>query len=191
MDSNRSTTEPISGADAPLLTTPAPTFVASAAGATSISGGADIPPSDPPDYMPVTTEPPEQEGGDKKVIVIAVAVVLALLACIGGSTYVLLQPTTDTARVRDIFIIFMALETLVMGVALVVLIVQLARLLNLLQNEIKPILDSTNETVSHLRGTTMFLSENLVEPVIKLNEYMAGFSQLVQLLGLTRKPKRK
>jgi hypothetical protein len=65
------------------------------------------------------------------------------------------------------------------------------RLINLLQNEIRPILDSTNETVSTLRGTTAFLSNNLVEPVIKLNEYLAGFSQLLQVMGLGRKSTKK
>src|SRR5574340_998953 len=59
----------------------------------------------------------------------------------------------------------------------IVLILQLAALINLLQNEIKPILDSTNDTVNNLRGTTQFLSNNLVEPVLKLNEYLAGMKK--------------
>lgn len=121
-------------------------------------------------------------------IVIGILIIVALL---GLSVYFLLQPSTDTARIRDVFIIFMALQSLLLGFALVVLIVQMARLINLLQNEIKPILDSTNETVSHLRGTTVFLSNNLVGPVIKLNEYLAGLSQLFQMVGLFRKQKRK
>jgi hypothetical protein len=57
----------------------------------------------------------------------------------------------------------------------------------LLQNEIKPILQTTNETVNTLRGTTIFLSNNLVEPVIKLNEYLAGLKRLFDLIGLTRR----
>ena len=32
-------------------------------------------------------------------------------------------------------------------------------------------------------GTTLFLSENLVEPVMKLNSYVAGLSRLVETLG--------
>ena len=68
------------------------------------------------------------------------------------------------------------------GVALVILMIQLAVLINLLQNEIKPILNSTNETVNTLRGTVTFLSDNLAEPVIKLNQYMAGFKKLLDLL---------
>ena len=91
------------------------------------------------------------------------------------------------ANVRDIFIIFMALESLLIGAALVVLIIQLASLINLLQNEVKPILESTNETVNTLRGTSAFLSENLVEPVIKLNSYLAGLKKLFDLFGVNRK----
>jgi hypothetical protein len=68
--------------------------------------------------------------------------------------------------------------------------VQLARLINLLQNEIKPILDSTNETVSTLRGTTEFLGNNLVEPVIKMNEYSAGIQQALKMIGLIRGKKK-
>jgi hypothetical protein len=99
-------------------------------------------------------------------------------------------PSTDintVARIRDVFIIFMALESLLIGFVLVILIVQLARLMNLIQNEVKPILDSTNETVNNLRGTTAFLSANLVEPVIKLNEYLAALQKFTEILGIGRK----
>jgi quinol-cytochrome oxidoreductase complex cytochrome b subunit len=120
-------------------------------------------------------------------IVIGVIVLLAvLITCV----VLLLLPTTDAStvtRIRDVFIIFMALESLLIGLVLVILIVQLARLTNLLQNEIKPILDSTNETVSTLRGTTAFLSANLVEPVIKLNESLAALHRLLEILGIGRK----
>jgi predicted PurR-regulated permease PerM len=74
----------------------------------------------------------------------------------------------------------MALTSLVLGIALVVLIAQLAILINLLQNEIRPILDSTTETVNTLKGTTQFLSNNLTEPVIKLNEYLAMFKRIIK-----------
>jgi hypothetical protein len=48
-------------------------------------------------------------------------------------------------------------------------------------------LDATNETVNHLRGTTEFLGENLVEPVIKLNGYLAGMQRMIELLGIKKK----
>ncbi|HPC07106.1 MAG TPA: hypothetical protein PLI60_10350, partial [Anaerolineaceae bacterium] len=72
--------------------------------------------------------------------------------------------------------------SLIIGAAMIVLVIQLAILTNLIQNEIKPILDATSQTVNTLKGTTAFLSDNVVEPVIKLNEYMAGFKKLLDLL---------
>ena len=117
-------------------------------------------------------------------IIVGVVLLVALLV---WAIVALSGHPEAAANVRDIFIIFMALESLVIGAALVVLIIQLASLINLLQNEVKPILKSTNETVNMLRGTSEFLSENLVEPVIKLNSYLAGLKKLFDLFGINRK----
>ncbi len=103
---------------------------------------------------------------------------IVLLAGAGNDT---------TSQVRDIFIILMALVSLVIGVALIVLIIQIAALINLLQNEIKPILKSTNDTVNTLKGTSTFLSDNLASPVIKINSSIAGLRKLLDLAGLFRK----
>lgn len=110
-----------------------------------------------------------------------------LLALLGTAIYFLLQPATPTDKIRDIFIIVVALESLVIGVALIVLIVQLASLTNLLQNEVRPILKATNDTVNNLRGTAEFLGENVVEPVIKLNGYLAGLYRMLELMGIKKK----
>jgi hypothetical protein len=116
-----------------------------------------------------------------------ISAIILVLAGIGVAVYFLLQPGSPTSTIRDIFIIFMAFESLIIGVALVVLIIQIASLINLLQNEVKPILQSTSETVNTLRGTTEFLSENLVEPVIKLNSYLAGLRKFFDMFGTNRK----
>ncbi|MCX6053967.1 MAG: hypothetical protein NTZ74_03460 [Chloroflexi bacterium] len=118
------------------------------------------------------------------VILIVVFIISLIITAI-----VLLSnaPSNTTSKIRDIFIIFLAFESIVIGVALVVLVIQLSTLINLFQNEIKPILKSTVETVDTLKGTTQFLTANLVEPVIKLNGYMAGMKRLFDLLNLTKK----
>jgi hypothetical protein len=116
-----------------------------------------------------------------------IAGVVILLAAIVLAAIFLSKSPAAAANIRDIFIIFMALMSLLVGAALVVLIIQLASLINLLQNEVKPILKSTSETVDTLRGTTEFLSENLVEPVIKLNSYLAGLKKVFDLFGKIRK----
>lgn len=126
-------------------------------------------------------------SGSRKILIGLIIGGVVILALLIFGLYLLLLPTTDTARVRDIFIIFMALESLLLGLVLIILIVQIARLTNLLQNEVKPILESTNETVNTLRGTTTFLSDNLVQPVLKLNEYLAAMTKMMTLIGLARR----
>ncbi len=129
----------------------------------------------------------EAERRQKTVLAGVVAGVILIFALLGTAIYFLMQPATPTDKIRDVFIIVVALESLVIGVALIVLVVQLASLINLLQNEVKPILHATSETVNNLRGTAEFLGENVVEPVIKLNGYLAGLRRMLELFGI--KPK--
>ena len=129
----------------------------------------------------------EQERRQKTLIASIIAGVVLILVLLGTAIYFLMQPTAPTDRIRDIFIIVVALESLVIGVALIILIVQLASLINLLQNEVRPILNATSETVNTLRGTAEFLGENVVEPVIKLYGYLAGLKRMLELLGVKTK----
>jgi hypothetical protein len=145
----------------------------------------------PPDSetIPGTTSEEQQEELRRRQMAIAgliAGVILLLVLLIAGIIF-LASPGTNTERIRDIMIIVVALEFMFLGVAMVILIVQLATLINLLQNEIIPIVESTNETANTLRGTAVFLSDNLSEPVIKLNQYMAGLVRLTELIGFTRR----
>ena len=133
------------------------------------------------------SKPSEQEQKSKRIIIAVIVGVVILVAALIFAIILLLQPTTPTDRIRDVFIIVVALESLVIGVALIVLIVQVATLINLLQNEVRPILHATNETVNTLRGTAEFLGESVGEPVIKLNGYLAGISRVIELMGVRKK----
>ncbi len=134
-------------------------------------------PAGPSEKKPMT------EAQQRAVMIgVGVGAVIALAALVAVAILLAGNPGL-AASIRDISIIFMALVFVLIGAALVVLIFQLAVLTNMLQHEIKPILDSTNETVNTLRGTTVFISENLVEPIVKLNTYMAAITQVVDSLG--------
>ena len=117
-----------------------------------------------------------------RVILFAILILVLLGLLIFGVIMLVKAGPETAALVRDIFIIFMALVFLLLSASLVILIIQLATLINLLQNEIKPILESTHEIVNTLKGTTTFLSNNLVEPVIKLNESLAGLKRFFNLI---------
>jgi uncharacterized membrane protein YjgN (DUF898 family) len=131
---------------------------------------------------------PSSEIMNKRTIAIIIIIGLVVIAgLVVGAIFLLDKDNAVKAsQVRDVFIIFMALETLVVGIALIILVIQLAILTNLIQNEVKPILESTTETVNNLKGTVRFLSNNLTEPVIKINQSLAMAKRFIDLL----KPKK-
>ena len=129
-------------------------------------------------------EPSSTEKKRKGYRTLAIVLGVVLLAIIAGIVILATQSPAVTQHVRDIFIILLALQMFVIGVALIVLIIQLAMLTNLLQNEVKPILHSTTDTVNTLKGTVKFLSDNMTEPVIKLNSSIASLNKLVGLFKL-------
>jgi hypothetical protein len=131
---------------------------------------------------PINSEP--IQNNNKLMIILIISTIIVLAGIILGVITLSGMDSAGTGKIRDIFIIFLAVEFLVIGIALVVLIVQLASLINLLNNEVRPILKTTTETVNHLKGTTEFLSANMVEPVIKLNEYMAGLKKLLDVVNI-------
>ena len=132
----------------------------------------------------------EAERQQRTATIVATIIIVVFLGLFGAGIFYLFRPETpvdQVERIRDIFIIVLALVSLLISTALIILIIQFASLINLLQNEVRPILESTNETVNHLRGTTEFLGENVVEPVIKLNGYLAGMQRMLELLGVKKK----
>jgi hypothetical protein len=153
-----------------------------------------IPSSTPeaPQLPPSTTTDAGTRAEDRKAQVIIIIVAIVVVACIVASlVFLLTAPADVTAQIRDVFIIVMAFESLLVGLVLTILMVQMAKLTNLMQNELKPILLSLNETINTLKGTSTFLSDNLAEPLIKLNSYLAGLGELLSLIGLGRKPNKK
>ncbi len=114
-------------------------------------------------------------------------VLFLLLAAVGIGLFLLSRNEALTSTARDIFLILLALEFMVVGVAVIVLAVQIARLTLLLEMELRPMLENANDTLDTLRGTTLFLSESLVEPVVKLQSTLAGIQRVLKVLGLFRK----
>ncbi len=83
---------------------------------------------------------------------------------------------------RDIAIIVLALESIVIGVLLAILVWQVIRLVRMLKEEVMPILRNTQDTVSTVRGTADFMSDHLVQPVVKASSYAAGARQAISVL---------
>ena len=141
----------------------------------------------------MSVELPQTEKRKKLIsnlyVTLAVVAVLAIVGLfIGLIVWVAQNWATEVEVIRDIFIIALAIESCLFGIVLIFLLISLIRLINMIEFEIKPILEQTNETVSTLRGTTTFVSQKVVKPVAKATGYLVGFKRGVTvLLGNSRR----
>jgi len=132
-------------------------------------------------------EPSKSDNNNKSFLIfIAVVLVVILAGIIAGIVVLSRSDAETTGRVRDIFIIILALESLLIGAALIILVIQLAILTNLLQNEVRPILESTKETVGTLRSTSQFISKRALTPIISVSSFLAGFKKFFEIIGFIR-----
>lgn len=111
------------------------------------------------------------------IVILVVVVVLLAVMC-----YFLFISPGPTATIRDIAIIVLALESIVVLLLLGVVIGMLWWLIQTLERKITPILDSTSETVNTVRGTATFVSDTVVSPIIKVISYASGVKSAVQTL---------
>lgn len=134
------------------------------------------------------SEEPNGPSDTRRTAILVAAVVLFLLvlvALVVGVATLVRNPGTAEA-LRDAVIVVLGIQSVITGLAVLVLLIQVARLTALLQNEVRPMLEATNETVQTLRGTTEFLSENVVRPVVRMNGAMAAVRRALELVGLAR-----
>ena len=125
------------------------------------------------------------------LIIIAVTAILFIIGITIGVVYLAKSDAQITSQVRDIFIIILVMESFLIGGALVILIIQLALLSNLLQNEIRPILSSTKETIRTVKGTSQFISERAIRPIVSIGSILAGGRKLFEIIGFIRKDNQK
>ncbi len=125
---------------------------------------------------------PEPKKGNAKVVIAILAAATIIVVLIALVVYGLYNNPGLTVFIRDLFIIFMAVTSFFIGLAMVLLILQLQALIALLRNEIKPMLTNANQTVSTVRGTAVFVSDNLVKPTISIASFIAGVKGMQQAI---------
>lgn len=134
--------------------------------------------------LDASSSTPERPPRSRTVwIVLGVVVALALAGLlIWGVLWASRAYPAELEAMRDVFIIALALESCLFGIALMVMLIMLIRLANMLQFEIKPILEQTNEAIGTVRGTTRFVSHNVVQPVVEASVFAAGIRRGFQAL---------
>lgn len=114
----------------------------------------------------------ELTNKQKVLIGVGALLVTALLAL---TLWFLLTHPVVTGAITNISIIILALVVLVMNVFLIVMMWQIIRLIDFLLFELKPVLESLQETTNTVRGTASFVSEEVSNPMIDAKAKAAGF----------------
>jgi len=91
------------------------------------------------------------------------------------------------ALIRDVAIIVLAVVSIVIGILTAILILELRSLVKTLQRDVKPILDSVNETAGTVRGTTKFVSEQVVKPIATAFGVVSGAREALYVLWNDRR----
>jgi len=118
----------------------------------------------------------------RKLAVSLGVIMLLLVAGLVLFGMFLLRNPDLTRTLRDLVIIVLALEMLVMGIAIIVVTVQLARLLHLIRHEIKPILEQASDTIVALRSIVRLVNDNVAAPVVKLGGTLAGAVRFLRII---------
>jgi hypothetical protein len=107
---------------------------------------------------------------------IAVIAVLVLLS------FALMIAAGVIDEVRDIVIILLAIESLVIGGVTLFLLYQMIMLVTLLREELIPLIQSAQETVNSARGTTVYVSRKIVVPTAKAATTVARLQAMARVL---------
>ena len=125
-----------------------------------------------------TTRAEKRSRRTKTLIGLVVAAILILII----GSFVLMISAGVTGTVRDVIIILLELESLVVVALMLVLVYQVMLLVRMIREEIKPLIESARETVASARGTTTFVSKKIVSPAVSIASTLAGVRRMISFV---------
>jgi len=136
---------------------------------------------------------PSQDNGPQlstgAKVGIGIGIVLAFVVLVVVMAIMLNNPTT-TETLRDVAIIVLALQSQFILIMLGILIYQLVVLIQMLRDDVKPMMESTQETLNTVKGTATFVSERVTKPAISASSYFAGIGRSLSVVFALR-PRRR
>jgi hypothetical protein len=107
------------------------------------------------------------------IAVIAVLILLSFAAMIAAGVI---------ADVRDIVIILLATESLIIGGVTLFVLYQVIMLVTLLREDLIPLIQSAQDTVNSARGTTVYVSRKIIVPSAKAASTVARLQATARVL---------
>jgi hypothetical protein len=126
------------------------------------------------------------------IVAAIVAFVLLLVLVIFG--VLLFNHPVAAAKLRDIFIILLGIQSIFIGLLMIVAVVaiiyvalKMYDLTQFIQNELRPMLQRADDTIRTVQSRTTFISDAAVKPVIEVMSWGAQIKGIVSAFTRTRK----
>jgi len=146
----------------------------------------------PPVPQPFSTPPaPRPSGGGLPLTrgqFIGLVVAFLVVMVLGLLFLVWLQRVGALHVLRDILVIFLAFESILLLILMGFVLLQLQSVIQYLNGEVRPILNNVQESVSQVTSTSNFVRESVAEPFIEARSTAAGVSQTMR--ALFRRPSK-
>jgi hypothetical protein len=117
----------------------------------------------------------------------AAIVVVVMLAGTVGFGILMFRNPAAAATLRDIFLIVLGVQSMIIGLLLVALLVAMVYvalkvydLVNLVQNDVRPILHRADDTVRTVHSRTVFVSDAAVKPIVEVMAYVSAAKSIIR-----------
>ncbi len=151
------------------------------------AGASDVPVAP----YPLGPNLPEMEKsgstGSRLPALVAVAFAVVLVAgTIVFGIFMFRSPTT-AATLRDIFLIVLGVQSMIIGlllvallVAIVYLVLKLYELVHFFQSELRPIMQQADDTVRTVRSRAIFISDSAVRPIVEVMACVSAVKSIIR-----------
>jgi hypothetical protein len=129
--------------------------------------------------QPITTTDAERQMRRRMTLIGIGIAVIAILILLGFAAMIAAGVIDE---VRDIVIILLAVESLIIGGVTLFLLYQMIMLLTLIREELIPLIQSAQDTVNSARGTTVYVSRKIVVPSAKAATTVARLQAMARVL---------
>jgi hypothetical protein len=118
---------------------------------------------------------PNITGLIKFTAILGILVILGLLGLALAAALTAAETWAPLIQIlRDVFLLILILESVLVITALAILMLQAAGFLIMLKTEVKPILDNARETTRLSKATAQFINSNAVDPLIQIKSFLSG-----------------
>jgi hypothetical protein len=149
-----------------------------------------------PGEVPALPEPTQEArsagvsaglSASRKPAIIAAVVALVILAALIAIGVLLFNNPPVAAVLRDIFIILLGIQSVIIGLLMIVAVVAIIYvalkvydLIQFVENELRPMLERADDAVRTVQSRAVFMSDTVVKPVIEVMSYVSAVKSIIR-----------